>query len=156
MEQRTRWARGLNLLLPGTGHILLQREWLGLMTAILYGIAMQIALAGALIAPGSIPRAVWWTSAGLAAFVWLAAQWTLRCQARWVRSEARRRELERLRREASEALAHDDPESAWSSLCSAAELDDEDPQIVSMMAAVLERRGDAAQAARLRRSLRSG
>ena len=68
---RTKWsAILLNVLVPGSGLVILRREWLGLCLALLYGLLAQTALWGVWLIPISIPRLVVVGSAISAAAVW--------------------------------------------------------------------------------------
>ena len=64
----------INLLIPGSGLILLGREWLGASLAFVFGICGHIALAGWLIAPAAVPRGWIALAVVLASLSWIAAQ----------------------------------------------------------------------------------
>jgi len=64
----------INLLIPGTGLILLGREWLGALLAVVFGICGQIALAGWLIAPAAVPRGLVVVAVIVAGLTWIASQ----------------------------------------------------------------------------------
>lgn len=70
----------LNLLIPGSGLILLRREWLGFFLAVVFGLGGNIALAGWLVAPAAMPA--WLTVAAFAsaALTWLVSQVLFRRQ----------------------------------------------------------------------------
>jgi hypothetical protein len=64
----------MNIVVPGTGLIVLGRAWLGFAVALWFGLAAEIAICGKLVAPATTPWAVTATAAGVAGFGWLAGQ----------------------------------------------------------------------------------
>lgn len=64
----------LNLLIPGAGLIFRGRHWLGLTLAMLFGVSINTAIAGWLVAPVAIPRFYSWTATILSATTWVLAQ----------------------------------------------------------------------------------
>ncbi|MHC4609438.1 MAG: hypothetical protein ACYS7M_03730 [Planctomycetota bacterium] len=123
---RSRSAIIFNLIVPGSGLILLRRDWLGLATALLFTILAEVALLGLLILPATIPP--WMTTACLSAalFVWLGAQWRLWVRVRVVTGPAVERELALLRRRSAEAVANEAYAEALDILQVAMTLSDED------------------------------
>ena len=130
MNTRTRrsWllARLANLVIPGAGLILARREWLGLLTSLLFGLAAQVALAGSFLAPGALP--LWLTRVAVAgtAAVWSAAQFALWRRIRWITSPEAHAQFDALFQESREALARGDLQTARAALVGALEIDDED------------------------------
>ena len=78
MNGRRRIAIALNLILPGSGLILAQREWLGFVLAVVFTAGAQITVFGAWIAPEAVTEWLTATGAGLAAAMWVAGQCLLR------------------------------------------------------------------------------
>lgn len=64
----------LNALIPGAGLIVRGRHWLGFALAMLFGLAVNTAIAGWLVAPVAIPRFYTWTATILAAVTWILSQ----------------------------------------------------------------------------------
>jgi hypothetical protein len=64
----------LNLVVPGSGLILRRREWLGVALAGLFGMAVNVALGGWLLAPMAIPGWIKWSAAAIAVCAWALAQ----------------------------------------------------------------------------------
>ena len=72
----------LNLILPGTGLIILRREWLGLTMAIVFAICGNVAMAGTWIAPEAIPADLVRLSLALAVVFWMLSQYLFHRQGR--------------------------------------------------------------------------
>jgi hypothetical protein len=64
----------MNILVPGTGLMLLGKAWLGLALAVAFGATAEVAACGLLLAPASIPEAINAPAVVLAGTAWLAAQ----------------------------------------------------------------------------------
>ncbi len=64
----------LNALIPGAGLILRGRHWLGFALAMLFGLAVNTAIAGWLVAPAAIPRFYTWMATILSVVTWILAQ----------------------------------------------------------------------------------
>ncbi|HUU82898.1 MAG TPA: hypothetical protein VM243_05270 [Phycisphaerae bacterium] len=123
---RTRLAVVCNLIVPGSGLIVLRREWLGLAAAVLFGVFGQTALLGLLLLPATIPAWMTMLSFSAAVFVWLGAQWQLLVRIRTATGPDVERELAFLRRRAAEAVARQAYAEATDILRVAMTLDDED------------------------------
>lgn len=139
LVMRSRCWIVINVLLPGTGLVVVRREWLGLSIAMLFTVLVQIVLIGAMITPALVPR---WAILGAgfgAVVVWATAQWRFRLGLREVTDPATKLEIQSLRRRARQAIEADDLESALQLLTVATELDDEDPDILAARADVLNR-----------------
>ena len=122
-------APWLNIIVPGAGLILLRREWLGLVLAMLFCLFAQIGLWGLFIVPASIPG---WITAGAlagAGLTWIGAQYTLVIRLRRAFGPGTAREVERLCRLAEEAIAAADYTKAEELLLVAMTLNDEAPRV---------------------------
>lgn len=64
----------LNAFIPGAGLILRGRHWLGFALAMLFGLSVNTAIAGWLVAPVAIPRFYTWTATILSVVTWILAQ----------------------------------------------------------------------------------
>ncbi len=115
----------LNMLVPGSGLVILRREWLGLCLALLYGLLAQTALWGVWLIPVSIPGFVVIGSAISAATVWAGAQWLLMQRWRLVAAPEVELELDRLLVQADAAMDTGELESARRILLVARSLNDE-------------------------------
>jgi hypothetical protein len=127
----------LNLLVPGTGLILLRREWLGVALAGLYGVLVQLGLWGCLIEPARMPT--WLAACGLlgGGSVWLAAQLLARQRLSQVRNPELVNELAKLRDQACEHVSNGRYEEAWSVLRVALAINDEDLGTVVQVAELM-------------------
>lgn len=124
----SRWRRlaiVLNMLVPGSGLVVLRREWLGLCLALLYGLLVQVVLWGLLLVPLSIPKSAVVACTIGAAAVWAGAQWLMMIRWRLVFDPEVELELERLLARADQRLDAGDYESARQILIVAKTLNDE-------------------------------
>jgi len=117
----------LNMLLPGTGLIVLRREWLGVCLVVLFGMCGHVAVAGWLIAPETIPPRSSGLALALAVSAWILAQWLYRRQKVFLTQRAAG--LDILLREARSALQSYDLATARRALESGLALDDENVQL---------------------------
>lgn len=132
----------LNLIFPGSGLVLLKREWLGLVLALFFAACVSLFIAGQWIAPVVMPR---WLVLGclvLALLVWLFAQWL-----GWTRH----RELAILHVRANELLARGqtlvgqgDLTAAVTAFDAARALEPERADVLLRLAELLDRTGDHA------------
>jgi hypothetical protein len=106
--RRAIWARLLNLVVPGSGMILLRREWLGFVAAILFSLLAALAIVGRWVVPRDVPPLLVAVSGWAAVGVWGLTQWLVHRRARWLASPALARELAVMRAQAAEALAEGD------------------------------------------------
>jgi hypothetical protein len=145
---RTRLAILCNLIVPGSGLIVLRREWLGLAAAVLFGVLGQIVLLGLLVVPAAIPG--WMTTLSLSAavFVWLGAQWQLLVRIRTATGPSVERELTVLRRRAAEAVTRREYAEAADILRVALTLNDEDVETNIQWAELMTLTGKLRQADR--------
>jgi len=141
-------AIAINLLVPGSGLIVLRREWLGLALAILFGLLTQIVIFGTLIVPEDIPHWVTLLSAGGALGTWVLAQWLAVRRLRFVVSPEVKGELRALCARARRALAEEDWAEAHTSLLVASDLNDEDLELAMLWAQLMTATGRIADARR--------
>ncbi|MCK4658632.1 MAG: tetratricopeptide repeat protein [Phycisphaerae bacterium] len=130
-------ALWLNVLVPGGGLILLRREWLGLVLALLFCLCVQIGLWGMFIVPASIPG--WVTSSALfgAVLVWICAQYTLVLRLRQAFGPGIERQIVHLCELAKRAVASGDYARAEEFLEVALTLNDEDPHVNTLWAQLM-------------------
>ena len=130
-------APWINLAVPGAGLVLLRREWLGLVLAVLFCFCAQIALWGLLIVPASIPG--WITGSALAGAVltWIGAQYTLIIRLRRAFGPGIAREIVHLCRSAEEAIAAGAYDRGEELLLVALTLNDEDPRVNTLWAQLM-------------------
>ena len=141
----------LNLGVPGTGLILLGREWVGLALAVGFGTAAELAAAGFLFAPAAVPTAAVVPAAALAAAVWGLAQILLVIRVRFLRNPRLSDELAALRSTAETSLARGDAQTACSALRAALSVDASDVAARVLWARLLT---DAGQHRKARRAWR--
>lgn len=103
-QAKRRLAIALNVLVPGTGLILLRREWLGAALAGLYIVLLQIALSGLLLLPAVVPAPTARLILAAAAGVWLASMRLVVLRARQVLGKDAAHELTLLLDEAARAV----------------------------------------------------
>ena len=126
ITMRRRLAIACNLVVPGSGLIVLRREWLGLAVAVLFGVLAEVALLGGLIVPATVPAWVTTLCLSAAVFVWLGAQWRLVARLRVADGPALQGELTSLRERAAAAAAGRSFSQAGDILRVALTLNDED------------------------------
>lgn len=99
-----------NLILPGSGLILLRKEWLGLTVSLLFAAFGNMAVAGLLVAPESLPAWLTWLAGIMTFATWTLAQVLLIRQ----RSElsAALRHAQALAQEARAAMSRNDMDAA--------------------------------------------
>ncbi len=90
-----RVASLINFLLPGVGLVLAGRLALGVVLGLTFTVGVCVALAGAFLMPDDLDRRFTLLTAGAGAGVYVAAQHQMQA----TRREARRRTIERKRRE---------------------------------------------------------
>lgn len=122
-----RWlAIACNLLVPGSGLVLLQREWLGCTLALIFALFGTLGMWAVFITPASVPTGTATVALLVAAAAWLIAQIVLRRRLAAFRDPAVLDEVRRLRAEAGQRAADADYEAAFKLLRVALTLDDED------------------------------
>jgi hypothetical protein len=145
---RFRVALVLNLLVPGGGLVMLQREWLGLTVAVLFVVLAQIGVFGLWIVPVDVPRWQAGSALGAAGLVWAAAQVLAWTRFRAMTSPDVQRDLVELRTRASAAMAAKDWTDAHCVLLLALNLDDEDVHTVALWAELMGHMGHRRDARR--------
>ncbi|HOW70660.1 MAG TPA: hypothetical protein PKY77_08670 [Phycisphaerae bacterium] len=118
----------MNLIVPGTGLMMLGRGWLGLALAVWFALAAEVAIAGLLIAPAVVERWAALAVGGFALAAWFVAQGLLISRIRFLLDPALPRELAILRRLARGCLAHGKWKAARSALLLAMSVDDGDAE----------------------------
>lgn len=137
-------CRLINLIIPGTGLILLRREWVGFLLAIVFSLGANAAIAGFLIAPEAIPFSLSALSVAVAAFAWGLAQILLHRQSKYLARTCE--DLAALLARSREAMTRGDFEVAGKTLTDAIELDGEDVEAHVLWARYCVQIGDRAQA----------
>ncbi len=99
-----------NLILPGAGLILLRKEWLGLMVSLLFATFGNVAIAGGLIAPDSLPAWLTWLAGIMTAATWVVAQGLLVRQRTEISAAVRH--AQSLANEARAAISRNDMNAA--------------------------------------------
>lgn len=117
----------LNALVPGTGLVVLGRTWLGLLVALGFTLAAELAIIGLLVAPAGVPPLISWGALVAAAVFWTVGQALLAGRVRLLRSDGLPRELAILRRLARRAMGRGDFTGAAAAISVALSLDDSDP-----------------------------
>lgn len=119
-------ALTLNVLVPGTGLMLLGRAWLGLSLAMWYGLAAEAFLGAWLIAPAVVPGWLLPVAAALAGLAWLAGQVLLIRRIAFLRDPKLAEEMALIRKTVEDALAAGDHRAARTALRVALSVDDAD------------------------------
>ncbi|MFQ5489271.1 MAG: hypothetical protein ACE5GE_01005 [Phycisphaerae bacterium] len=148
LTERWRLAILCNLLVPGSGLIVLRRDWLGLALALLFGVFGQVALWGTLIVPAVVPG--WLTTGSLAAAtgIWLGAQWQLWERAKVIAGPALQHELSILSRQAQQYASEGHYAKAEDILRLALSINDEDLACNLRWAELMTLLGKSSQARR--------
>jgi tetratricopeptide (TPR) repeat protein len=152
---RAKAAILVNLLVPGAGLIILQREWLGVSMALLFVVLAQLGISGLWIVPEDVPRWQAVLSMAGAGLVWLAAQLLALTRYRTSVSPVVQREIDELRARAEAAMQAGDLAEARQTLQLALNLNDEDLPTLALYAQVLGRLGEARDARRSWRRVRA-
>ena len=138
----------INALAPGTGLIILRREWLGFALALLFCVFAQIAILGYLLIPAAVPGYVTAGTAVAAFAVWLWSQWLFFERRRLSTGEAAERELRVLSERCAEAIKANNVAEAHDLLQMALMINDEHLAINKQWASVMEMMGRFDDAAR--------
>jgi hypothetical protein len=138
----------MNLIVSGTGLILLGRPWLGLALAVWFTLGIEAALCGGLVAPAAIPSWLTWLASASALAGWVMAQVLLVMRIRLLSDPNLPTELAVLRRLAESALARKDFRAARSALLVALSVDDSDAATRVMWARLLTATGGGWRARR--------
>jgi len=134
---RTWLAILCNIAVPGSGLILLQKEWLGVTLSLLFGLAATAGLWAVFITPASVPGWLAGASLTAAAVCWMGGQYVLRSRLRTFGDPAIAREVRALREQATQRAAWGDYEEAGNLLSVALALDDEDLETNVQLAELL-------------------
>lgn len=135
----------LNVILPGTGLIIRRREWLGLSLAMVFSISVQVAIAGSLIAPETVPFWLVRLAAALGAVSWFLSQYL--CYRQGLILSRIQRGLSNLVSEARAAMEGRDFVAAERAVDSGLALNDEDVELHVLKARLFAHQGNS-QAAR--------
>lgn len=119
------WAAVLNVLVPGSGLIVLRQDRLGGTLSFVFAVTALLGLWGLWIVPGSIPVPVAAAGGGVAVVVWVASQWLVWRRMSRVLGDTARRRLERCCELAAEATANRRLNVAEAHLHEALRLNDE-------------------------------
>lgn len=138
----------MNVIVPGTGMILLGRTWLGLALAVWFALAAQVALGAVLVAPAMVPPWLVATCTVLAVAAWLLAQGVLIARVRFLRDPGLPEEMTLLRERIEAALDRRDTRTARSLLNLALSIDDNDLATRILWARLLTISGSRARAVR--------
>lgn len=138
----------LNMLVPGTGLIVLRREWLGFALALLYCVFAEVAILGYWLIPAAIPGVVTAGTAVAASAVWLWSQWLFFERRRSSTGEAVERELRMLSDRCADAIRADNVTEAHDLLQMALMINDEHLAINKQWAKVMVIMGRFDDAAR--------
>ncbi len=134
MNGRLRIAIGLNIILPGSGLILTQREWLGFVLAVVFTAGAQVTLFGSWIAPEEVASWLTATGAGAAAAVWVTGQCLLRNSIRTRTGQARDDQLSTCFALADAAMKLGRYDEACRAIDVAITVDDENPETYARLA----------------------
>lgn len=100
------WAAVLNVLVPGSGLIVLRQDRLGGMLSFVFAVGALLGLWGLWIVPGSIPLPVAIAGGAGAVVMWVASQWLVWRRMSRVLGDTARRHLERCCELAADAMAN--------------------------------------------------
>ncbi len=134
MNGRLRIAIALNFILPGSGLILDQREWLGFVLAMAFTACAQITVFGTWIAPEAVAEWLTATGAGFAAAVWVVGQCLLRNSIRTRTRQARADQISTCFALADEATKLGRYDEACGAIDVAMTVDDENPETYARLA----------------------
>jgi hypothetical protein len=138
----------LNLIAPGTGLILLRREWFGVLLSLVFTMLCLVGLWGWLMIPLVIPPWLVGGSLAGAGLLWLWSQGLLYRRLRVIDMPGIESELRDLCRRAAEAVDRRDFQTAEQILVVARSLNDEDVEVNVRWAELMTRRGRFRQARR--------
>jgi hypothetical protein len=138
----------LNLLVPGTGLIVLGRPWMGLALTGCFLLGAEVGILALLVVPAVLPFPVAVLGLAWAATVWFMGQILLIRRVRLLRSAELPRQMAILRRLTGWALNRGDYAAARSAIAIALSLDDSDPACQILRARLLSLTGKPASARR--------
>lgn len=128
--------------------MLLGRTWLGIALAAWFGIAAEVAVCGALIAPATIPRVLTALAGVFGALAWVVAQGLWVSRIRFLSDPHLADELAIVRRMAEQCLASGDLDGAHAALSVAMAMDDTDVATRVLWARLMTARGNRSRARR--------
>jgi hypothetical protein len=137
-----------NLLVPGTGLVVLGRPWVGVCLAGLFLLGAELGILGLLVTPTSLPQVLSVAALGAAAGIWLAGQILLAARIRFLRGPGLPRELAILHRLAQRAISRSDFGTAQAAIGVALSMDDSDVHSHVLRARILSLTGPRAKAQR--------
>ena len=140
-------ALGLNAVAPGAGLIVLRREYLGMVLALLFVVLLQLSLWGLFIIPEEFTKVATWAGVAATGGVWLAAQGMVVARVRAVLGTEARLQQQVLLAQADLDLEQVRLGDARELLLIALALNDEDPQAKRLWAKLMTLTGNL-QAAR--------
>ena len=140
------WAAGLNVLVPGSGLIVLRQDRLGGILSFLFFVGALLGLWGLWIVPGSIPVPLATAGGAGAVAVWVASQWLVWRRMSRVLGDSARRRLERCCELAADATADRRLNVAGAHLREALRLNDEVVHVRVQWAQLLVGLGRVAEA----------
>lgn len=133
-----RWIAILcNLVVPGSGLIVLQRDWLGVTLSLVFGVTATVGVWSVWITPASVPGWASVVSLAVAGACWVAGQAAMRRQLQNYRSADVLAEVRSLREQALERTSAGDYDAAHRLLRFALSLDDEDVETHVQVAELL-------------------
>lgn len=133
-----KWAAiACNFLVPGSGLIVLQRDWLGATLALAFGVAGTIGVWSIWITPAAVPAWASISSLTLAGACWIAGQAVLKRRLATYHDADAEAELKSLREQAMERTSAGDYDAAHRLLRYALSLDDEDVETNVQIAELL-------------------
>lgn len=138
----------LNVIVPGSGMVLVRRERWGTALAFLFCALGQVALFGGWITPASIPRSMTYPALVGAAVVWVAAQVAFWSRIKALKDPALSDQKAMLIELASDAIEDGLYVNARLALESALQIDDEDAVVNAMWARLMTLMGRFQQARR--------
>jgi len=122
---RGRWAVALNVLVPGSGLIVLRQDRRGAVLSLVFAVTALVGLWGRWIVPGTIPAAAAAAGGVGAVVVWAASQWLVWRRMDAVLGDTARRHLQRCCELAEDATANRRLNAAEVHLLEALRLNDE-------------------------------
>lgn len=138
----------LNALVPGTGLILLGRQWIGLGLTLCFATSAELAAAGALLAPAAVPKTAVLLATLMVLITWVAAQGLLIARIRFLRGPHLAAQLAALRAAAEKSLLQGQAETARCAVRTALSMDASDVATHVLWARLLTTMGQPQKARR--------
>ncbi|NOX57505.1 MAG: hypothetical protein GXP29_01435 [Planctomycetes bacterium] len=124
--KRSSVAMFSNVIVPGSGMVLLRREWSGLAVSVLFAVFAQILIFSKWITPLDVPGWASSVALGGACVVWAGSQWLVVRRIRAIRAPELAVELDHLRQQSIVAMEAGDFAEAHRELLVALSVNDED------------------------------